>query len=64
MNHSFWCNFVVIEGFGGRNSDRQIIERTNLIDLMEEGDGVRVDEGFTIEDKLEKSMQYSTFLFF
>lgn len=44
----------VSEGFGGRVSDRQMIERTCLLDLMEEGDGVMADKGFTIKDMLEK----------
>lgn len=44
----------VSEGFGGRVSDRQMIERTCLLDLIEEGDGVMADKGFTIKDMLEK----------
>lgn len=35
-------------------TDSQMIERTCLLDLIEEGDGVMADKGFTIKDMLEK----------
>ncbi|XP_052697412.1 uncharacterized protein LOC128175656 [Crassostrea angulata] len=44
----------VSEGFDGRVSDRRMIERTCILDLMEEGDGVMADKGFTIKNMLEK----------
>ena len=45
---------LVSEGFGGRVSDRQMIEKSLLLDMLEEGDGVMADKGFTIADMLEK----------
>ncbi|XP_061172879.1 uncharacterized protein LOC133182161 [Saccostrea echinata] len=44
----------VSEGFGGKISDRQMIERLPLLDLLEERDVVMADKGFTIRDLLEK----------
>ncbi|XP_061195756.1 uncharacterized protein LOC133203982 [Saccostrea echinata] len=44
----------VSESFGGKVSDRQMIERSLFLELLEEGDGVMADKGFTIRDLLEK----------
>ena len=42
------------EGWPGKTSDRQIIIKSGLIDLLDENDSVMADKGFTIRDVLEK----------
>ena len=36
--------------YGGSTSDRQIIERSNILHMCDPGDSVMVDKGFSIED--------------
>ncbi|XP_028157517.1 uncharacterized protein LOC114350784 [Ostrinia furnacalis] len=40
------------EGYGGSTSDRQIIERCNLIHKCNPGDGIMADRGFNTQDLL------------
>lgn len=53
-NNSLWYNFIVLGGFVGRVSDRQMIVRTYLLDLMEESGGVMAERKNTIKDMLER----------
>lgn len=41
----------------GRLSDKEIVVRSGLIDLLDKGDLVMADRGFTIEDLLDESME-------
>lgn len=43
----------VSKAFGGSVSDRQIVEKSGLLDLLKDGDIVCADKGFTISDLLE-----------
>ena len=38
------------KGYGGRASDRQIVENSGFLDELREGESVMVDKGFHIED--------------
>ena len=38
--------------YTGSISDREIVKRCGILDLLEDGDGVMADKGFTIEDLL------------
>ena len=40
----------VTEAYGGSTSDRQLIERSNLLDLVERGDVIMADKGFNVQD--------------
>jgi len=40
--------------YGGHTSDRQIVELSGIIDLLEEGDSVMADKGFEIQDLIVK----------
>lgn len=40
----------VSRGYGGATSDRQMIERSSLINLCDEGDSVMADRGFNVQD--------------
>lgn len=44
----------VSEGWPGKTSDRHLTENCGLIGLLEPGDSVMADKGFTIADLLEK----------
>ncbi|GBP61755.1 hypothetical protein EVAR_31083_1 [Eumeta japonica] len=43
---------TLTEGYGGSTSDRQIIERCNLMHKCNPGDGIMADRGFNIQDLL------------
>jgi hypothetical protein len=36
--------------YGGSASDRQIVERSNLTDMCQEGDSIMADKGFNVQD--------------
>lgn len=38
------------EGFGGSTSDRQIIERSTLMNICDDGDSIMADRGFNVQD--------------
>lgn len=38
------------EGYGGSTSDRQMIERSKLMSLCDEGDSIMADRGFNVHD--------------
>lgn len=38
------------EGFGGSTSDRQMIERSILINICDDGDSIMADRGFNVQD--------------
>lgn len=40
----------VSEAYGGSTSDRQIVERSTLLDLCERNDSVMADRGFNVQD--------------
>ena len=40
--------------YEGSITNRDIVERSGLLDLLEEGDSVMADKGFTIQDLLAK----------
>ena len=40
---------LVSEGFGERVSDRQMIEKSLLFDMLEGGDGVMAEKGFLLQ---------------
>jgi len=42
-------NFVS-DAYGGCTSDRQIVERSNIVQLCEPGDSVTADKGFNVQD--------------
>ncbi|XP_023946630.2 uncharacterized protein LOC112051988 [Bicyclus anynana] len=38
------------DGYGGATSDRQMIERSSLIKICDEGDSIMADRGFNVQD--------------
>ncbi|VDI07047.1 Hypothetical predicted protein [Mytilus galloprovincialis] len=40
----------VSDSYGGSVSDRQIVERSNLINLCDPGDSIMADKGFNVQD--------------
>ncbi|XP_068084300.1 uncharacterized protein [Anabrus simplex] len=51
INPSGFVCFIS-DAYGGSVSDRQLFIKSNIIDLLEEGDSVMVDRGFQIQDLL------------
>lgn len=43
----------ISDAFGGSTSDRQIVERSSLIDRSEYGDSIMADKGFNVQDLFE-----------
>ena len=39
--------------WGGSTSDKQIVKETGFLNLLEKGDSVMADKGFTIQDLLD-----------
>jgi hypothetical protein len=48
----------VSKAWGGRVSDRQLTEQCGFLDMLEEGDLILADKGFTIGDLLAKKKAY------
>lgn len=42
--------------YGGGTSDREIVQQSGVLDLLEPGDGVMVDKGFKVEDLLPRGV--------
>ena len=42
--------------YGGRISDKELVKRSGLCSLLEEGDSIMADRGFLIEDLLPKNV--------
>ena len=55
----------ISEAYGGASSDRQLMERSELVDLVTPNSSIMVDKGFNVEDMLEPknvSLRIPTFL--
>ena len=49
ISPNVWVTFVS-SLYGGSISDRQIVEKSHFVDLLEQGDLIMADRGFDIQD--------------
>ncbi|XP_062578650.1 uncharacterized protein LOC134240580 [Saccostrea cucullata] len=55
----------VSSAYGGSTSDRQIVERSSLLNLCDPGDSIMADKGFNVQDMfVHKNIQINTPTFF
>lgn len=49
-----WVIAFVSDAWGRKTSDRQIVIYSGILNLLEPGDNIMADKGFTIRDKLQE----------